>query len=227
MRTVYREKRYYCGEYLDVYIYPTYRQGRSRGKRSKPTSDAQAKLNQRHREEKLVRLLHANFTPDDLEIHLTYQQQPESPEEAQRLLRNYIRRVQRARKKQGLPPLKYIAVTEKGSKNGRYHHHVTLSGGMDRDELEKLWGLGYANSRRLQFTESGLAGLGHYIVKSPLYARAWNASKTLSTRSRKHGTGVSPASAPRSSPGTRPTTPSMKSSIRAISSRMLAHGTTT
>lgn len=36
MRTVYREKRYYCGEYLDVYIYPTYRQGRSRGKRSKP-----------------------------------------------------------------------------------------------------------------------------------------------------------------------------------------------
>lgn len=78
MKTVYREKRYYCGEYLDVYIYPTYRQGRSRGKRSKPTSAAQAKLNQRHREEKLVRLLHANFTPDDLEIHLTYQQQPES-----------------------------------------------------------------------------------------------------------------------------------------------------
>lgn len=179
MKTVYREKRYYCGEYLDVYIYPTYRQGRSRGKRSKPTSAAQAKLNQRHREEKLVRLLHANFTPDDLEIHLTYQHQPESPEEAQRLLRNYIRRVQRARKKQGLPPLKYIAVTEKGSKNGRYHHHVTLSGGMDRDELEKLWGLGYANSRRLQFTESGLAGLGHYIVKSPLYTRAWNASKNL------------------------------------------------
>ena len=35
MKTVYREKRYYCGEYLDVYIYPTYRQGRSRGKRSK------------------------------------------------------------------------------------------------------------------------------------------------------------------------------------------------
>lgn len=120
MRTIYREKRYYCGEYLDVFIYPTYSQARSRGKRSKPTSKAQAKLNQRHREEKLVRLLHANFTPDDYEIHLTYQYQPESPEEAQRLLRNFIRRVQRARKKQGLPPLKYIAVTEKGSRKGRY-----------------------------------------------------------------------------------------------------------
>lgn len=179
MRTTYREKRFYCGMFLDVQIFPTYTQARSRGKRSKPTSAAQAKLNQRHREEKLVRLLHANFTPDDLEIHLTYQQQPESSEEAQRLLRNYIRRVQRARKKQGLPPLKYIAVTEKGSKNGRYHHHVTLSGGMDRDELEGLWGLGYANSRRLQFTENGLAGLARYIIKNPICSKAWNSSKIL------------------------------------------------
>ena len=23
MKTIYREKRYYCGEYLDVYIFPT------------------------------------------------------------------------------------------------------------------------------------------------------------------------------------------------------------
>ena len=181
MRTTYREKRYACGEYLDVYIYPVFSQISKTGRRGKrrASSEAQKKLNQRHREEKLVRLLHANFTPDDLEIHLTYETQPESPEEAARLVRNFIRRVQRARKKQGLPPLKYIVVTERGSKNGRYHHHVTLSGGMDRDELESLWGLGYANSRRLQFTESGLAGLGHYIVKDPEGKKAWNASKNL------------------------------------------------
>jgi hypothetical protein len=181
MRTTYREKRYACGEYLDVYIYPVFSQISKTGRRGKrrASSEAQKKLNQRHREEKLVRLLHANFTPDDLEIHLTYETQPESPEEAARLVRNFIRRVQRARKKQGLPPLKYIVVTERGSKNGRYHHHVTLSGGMDRDELESLWGLGYANSRRLQFTESGLAGLGHYIVKDPVGKKAWNASKNL------------------------------------------------
>ena len=181
MRTTYREKRYACGEYLDVYIYPVFSQISKTGRRGKrrASSEAQKKLNQRHREEKLVRLLHANFTQDDLEIHLTYEIQPESPEEAARLVRNFIRRVQRARKKQGLPPLKYIVVTERGSKNGRYHHHVTLSGGMDRDELESLWGLGYANSRRLQFTESGLAGLGHYIVKDPVGKKAWNASKNL------------------------------------------------
>ena len=43
MKTVYREKRYYCGEYLDVYIYPTYRQGRSRGKRSNSISGIERK----------------------------------------------------------------------------------------------------------------------------------------------------------------------------------------
>jgi hypothetical protein len=178
MRTTYREKRYYCGEYLDVYIFPTYRPGGRRGKKSKPTCEAQKKLNQRHRADKLVRLLHANFTPEDLEIHLTYTEQPESAEQAKKDLQNYLRRVRRRREKLGLSPLKYIAVTEKG-KNGRYHHHVTVNGEIDRDELESLWGMGFANSRRLQFTENGLAGLGHYVVKDPIFSKAWNASKNL------------------------------------------------
>lgn len=54
MRTVYREKRYYCGEYLDVYIFPVFetgKRGHGRGKKRKPTSAAQKKLNQRHREQ--------------------------------------------------------------------------------------------------------------------------------------------------------------------------------
>ena len=183
MRTVYREKKYTCGEYLDVYIYPVFETGKlGGGKRAKkkPSTEAQKKLNQRHREEKLVRLLHANFTPEDLEIHLTYKgEQPGSDEEAARNLRNYIRRIQRLRKKMGLPPLKYIAVTERGKRGGRYHHHITVNGGIDRDTLESMWEYGYANSRRLQFTEDGLAGLGNYIVKSPVGGKAWTASKNL------------------------------------------------
>lgn len=183
MRTVYREKKYTCGEYLDVYIYPVFETGRTGGgkrAKKKPSTKAQKKLNQRHREEKLVRLLHTNFTPEDLEIHLTYKgEQPGSGEEAARNLRNYIRRMQRLRKKLGLPPLKYIAVTERGKRGGRYHHHITINGGIDRDALESMWEHGYANSRRLQFTEDGLAGLGNYIVKSPVGKKAWTASKNL------------------------------------------------
>ena len=31
MRTVYREKKYTCGEYLDVFIYPVFETGKHRG----------------------------------------------------------------------------------------------------------------------------------------------------------------------------------------------------
>lgn len=188
MRTVYREKKYICGEYLDVYIYPVFEMGPRKGRRAarrKPSTEVQKKLNQKHRQEELTRILHANFTPDDLEIHLTYEVQPESDEEAARFLRNYIRRIKRLRKKMDLTPLKYVAVTERGKKGGRYHHHITVNGGIDRDTLESLWPHGYANSRRLQFTEEGVAGLARYITKSVPEdeetpgKKAWSCSKNL------------------------------------------------
>ena len=188
MRTVYREKKYTCGEYLDVFIYPVFETGKhSGGKRAKrkPSTDAQKKLNQRHREEKLARLLHANFTPEGLEIHLTYRVQPESDEEAKRHLQNFIRRLKRYIAKHGLGVLKYIAITERGKRGGRYHHHVTIEveKGIDRDVLEQLWtdteGHGYANSRRLQFNEEGLEGLARYVVKSPAGNKSWFASRNL------------------------------------------------
>ncbi len=178
MRTIYREQKYVCGEYLDVNIFPTYKTATQRKRRSQPTSEVQAKLNQRHREEKLARLFHANFTPDDCEIHLTYAEQPESPERARADLRNYLERLARLRKKAGLEPLKYIGVTERGN-NGRYHHHVTVNGGLSRDAMEEKWGFGYANTRRLQFSETGLAGLANYIVKDSIFRKTYTASRNL------------------------------------------------
>lgn len=177
-KTIYREKYYICGEYLDVYIFPVYKKPGKRSGKANPTTETQAKLNARHAAEKLVRLLHANFTPDDLELGLDYAENPESEEQAKRDIQNFLRRLRNLRKKRGLPPLKYISVTEKSGK-GRYHHHVTVNGGVDRDELESLWGYGRANSKRLQFNESGLAALGHYVVKSPIFSKRWNASKNL------------------------------------------------
>lgn len=176
--TIYREKSYVCGEYLDVYIYPVYRLPGRRSGKARPTTQTQAKLNARHAAEKLTRLFHANFTPDDLELGLSHRVNPETDDEALRLVQNFLRRLRRLRKKLGLPALKYICVTER-SKSGRYHHHVTVNGGLDRDVIESLWGLGYANSRRLQFTENGLAALSRYIVKDPIGGKRWNASRNL------------------------------------------------
>ncbi len=188
MRTVYREKKYTCGEYLDVYIYPVFETGkRSGGKRAKrkPSTDAQKKLNQRHREEKLTRQLHANFTPEDLELHATYKVQPVDDAAALRDRSNFLRKLQRYAKKNGMGEVKYIGVTERGKRGGRYHNHFTIhvEKGIDRDVLEKLWteteGHGYANTKRLQFNEEGLVGLGKYISKSPIGYRAWTASRNL------------------------------------------------
>ena len=188
MRTVYREKKYTCGEYLDVFIYPVFETGKNRGgKRAKrkPSTEAQKKLNQRHREEKMTRQLHANFTPEDLELHGTYKVQPEDDAAALRDRSNFLRKLQRYAKKHDLGEVKYMGVTERGKRGGRYHHHFTIhvEKGIDRDVLEKLWteteGHGYANTKRLQFNEEGLVGLGKYISKSPIGYRAWTASRNL------------------------------------------------
>lgn len=72
--------------------------------------------------------------------------------------------MKRIYKRLGLPPPKYVYITEGGGKK-RYHHHLTISGGIDRDDLEQAWGAGYANSRRLQFAANGVEGLAYYVTK--------------------------------------------------------------
>lgn len=188
MRRTYRERRYFCGNYLEVNIFPVFPTQKGRGKRKKPTSEVQARLNEHNAEQALIRILNANFTGDDVEIHLTYADEnlPETPDAAKRDFQNYIRRVKRAREKLGLPPLKYVLVPAGGIEGTRYHAHITMSGGLDRSLLEELWGYGYANSRRLQFNENGVEGLARYCARQfsahreelP-FGKRWSGSRNL------------------------------------------------
>ena len=93
--------------------------------------------------------MHTNFTYDDYELHLTYSDEhlPDNEDRAKKDLQNFIRRAKRFYAKHGIMELKYISITEKGEKSSRIHHHVTISGGVDRTELERLWGKGYANTK--------------------------------------------------------------------------------
>ena len=191
MRRVYREKSFVCGDYKEVYIYPCFadcvKKGRRRPK-AKPTPAAQKKLNQRIRENNLIRLLHANFTAEDISFDLTYRdgEQPSTDEGAKKDVQNFLRRLKRFRNKAGLPELKYIAVTEKGSRSGRYHHHLVLSGGVGIGTLAAIWGKGYTKAQPLQFDETGLIGKGKYLVKQAKgkdkqsqYFRSFYSSKNL------------------------------------------------
>ncbi len=175
-----RESVYICGNYMDADIYPVFQPAGKRRKRCNPTSEIQAKLNQRNAEKKITRLVHMNFTEDDIALHLTYRPDslPENQESAQKDLYNFIRRVKRRYKKLGID-FKYISCTEYGESTGRVHHHLIASGGLDRDAIEKLWGKGYANSKRLQFEDDGVSGLARYVIKDKNSYKRWNQSKNL------------------------------------------------
>lgn len=179
MRCKYREKKIFCGEICEVEIYPVFEQPRCRKNKYRPSREAQKKLNEKNKKKKLRRMLNANFCEKDIEIHLTYRDgdQPEDYEMAIKNARNYIRRVRRLYKAEKIE-MKYIIVTEQG-KNKRWHHHITISGGIDRDTLEGMWGKGRANSRRLQPDENGFAALANYIAKESTGKRGWIGSKNL------------------------------------------------
>ncbi len=189
MRRLYREQKWVCGDYLDVAIYPVYKKAGQRRRRAKPTSEVQAKLNQYNAERQLCRVMDANFTDEDVEVHLTFRDDclPEGPEEVMRVVQNWIRRVKRRRAKLGLADMKYIIVPGGGYEGTRFHLHVVMSGGMDRCELERLWGMGYANSRQLQpSVEHGFEGLSKYLARQYLahpgekpFGKRWTGSRNL------------------------------------------------
>lgn len=187
MRCLYREQIYECGDYLEVNIFPAFKKAQSRGKRAKVTSEVQARLNEHNAEQQLIRLLNANFSGDDYELHLTYTDEnlPEDDDIAARDIKNMMRRCKRLYHKSDIE-LKYVYVTEGGVGETRYHYHVTLSGGVDRTELERLWGYGYANCRQLQFNENGVEGLAKYVTKQfrahkdeLVFRKRWCGSKNL------------------------------------------------
>ena len=185
MRLRYREHKFICGKYMDIDIYPVWQKTLKSGKRakkSKPSSETQARLNRRNAERKLVRLLNTNFSPDDMRLDLTYRPEnlPADAETAAKEMKNFLRRLRYYRQKHGLPELKYIAVTEQGSRSKRFHHHIVINcGDMTVRQLAELWGRGYTTVKPLQFNEQGIVGIAKYLVKDPILGKRWVASQNL------------------------------------------------
>lgn len=196
MRALYREKRHICNDYLDIDVFPVMKQS-SKGKRkkkAKPSSETQEKYNHQCRVKKLQRLVMNNFKPGEaLFYNPSYENKylPPDDESAKRSLQNFFKRLKRYRKKKGLPPLKYIATTEKGKRSGRYHHHLILNcADMTIAELDKIWGMGYAFSSLVAFDADGVCGLADYFCKKKKkdngeesedadLGNAWSSSRNL------------------------------------------------
>lgn len=136
-----RERVWVCGDYVEADIYPVFQAPGQRRKKSRPTRDIQARINQRDAERKFARIAHTNFTQEDLALDLTVRE-PMEAEEAVKKLRAYLRRIRRQYRKAGTE-LKYLYITERGAASGRVHFHLIINAGpMSRDELEEAWGTG-------------------------------------------------------------------------------------
>lgn len=168
-----REKRIISGKLLEANFYPIFENGRRmpRGPKIKRSTAAQEKYNRQKAVKKAIRDINANFDTDDLFIHPTYAQKnaPQSEAEAERDIRNFIRRIKTKRQseqkrlqalvrqypdneeyKKRLKVLKkefrfYYRTERTDYKSGPYagmvnwHFHMFITGGIDRDTIEEMW----------------------------------------------------------------------------------------
>lgn len=202
-----REKKIDCGNhYREVDIYPFFetpeQQQKRRGKRSKKIKESEPKqknLNDKNAKRYFAQLANMNFGAETNALHvtITYKDEflPSTIEEAEKEAYNYLRRIGHKRKKAGLPPLKYMLVTEYNEdvdshSPTRIHHHLLMNGDLDRDEVENLWRrkrkkgelegerIGFANADRLQANDDGITALCTYLCKQRK-KKKWSSSKNL------------------------------------------------
>ena len=202
-----REKTIYCGKlYREVDIY-TYTDAQNqiarRGRRSKKEKVSQPKqknLNEKNSRRYFIQTANLNFASDPGALHVsaTYCDKylPATVEEAEKEARNFLRRLQYERKKQGLPPLKYMLVTASTVDRVtgmpvRIHHHILINGGLSRDTVEDLWRkrkrrgqqkgdkIGYCNADRLQAAENSISALCTYLVRQAGGKKRWSSSHNL------------------------------------------------
>lgn len=129
------------GKLLEEEVYFSTRHGR-RGIHRSPneaqTGESQEKVNERRARKRLKRLITTNFSREAGDLFVTYTYGREvTEEEAMKGERNLLDRIRRLRKKKGLKELKYIVITEK---QGQWHHHVIMNGGLTWEELVAVWG---------------------------------------------------------------------------------------
>lgn len=146
----------------------------------------QKRLNAKKAKRYFEALVEANFKGNrDLVVHPTFSEDnyPESEEQAHKLVKNWIARLNYRRKKLGLPNSKYIIVFEK-SPRGRMHFHVLIDGQLPREEVEERWQLGYCNADRLRSDPKiGLQKIISYLSKGgetdEKNSKRWISSKGL------------------------------------------------
>ena len=164
----YRTRTIKAGSRLEAEIHPLFgreKEGRLRAARKNSTPERQRLQNIRRAKRRLILLLEENFSPwEDIHLTLTYAGEEPSLPRVKKDIRNFLNKVKRIREKRGLSELKYIyAIGDDADE--RIHVHLIMNGGIDRTELEQIWGRGYANAMALQSYGGGLQGMANYLYR--------------------------------------------------------------
>ena len=164
-----------------TYAHP---KGERRGKKEKPTPEAQLKVNNRKQAKEMCIYMNANFSGGDYHVTLTYvkDKRPEGLDGAKKDRETFLARLRRRMKRQGMD-LKYLIVTEIGER-GALHHHMVINQ-MPVEWIRQAWQQGRIDVRPLDDTGQ-YSRLAEYFAKYlPKWkkaggkGRAWTHSKNL------------------------------------------------
>ena len=172
----YRTKTVRAGKMLQAEVFPVYTRAAEVRELSeqmrKVSPEVMRRANERNSWKRMHRIVEENFADGDFWATLTYEKgENVTKEQAQKDIRNYIRRVQRAREKEGLAPTKYVYVIEWGETTGNIHHHIIMQA-MDWYTAIELWGHGRTKVQKLSWDDkAGFEGCTKYMCKQPRKTR--------------------------------------------------------
>lgn len=173
-------------EVTDYHTSRTYRRNGRRVKKQQPTPEAVKKNNEKAAEARLRMLIDINFKSNDYYLTLTYKEQP-TWEQAKKDMQNFIKKLQRAYRKQG-KELKYIYVAEGKT---RIHFHMIINADIEMyaEDFGKLWKHGMHKMMLFNGQAEDACRLAHYFVKEKraacyeekqeVFHRRWSSSKNL------------------------------------------------
>lgn len=169
----------------EVMIYPSFykRTDMPRTKKKRESKVSQRNLNDKNSRRYLIRLANINFGSRDIWATFGWDEEhkPADMDRAKKDVTNFIKRINRKRKKRGFENMKYIYILAIDDYT-RPHFHILMSGDcVDRDELEAMWTkCKRKNTRRVMPDEDfGITGLATYITQNPHGTKRWIPSKNL------------------------------------------------
>ena len=146
----------------DVYYDYTVRgsSGKGTGKKKTDNKKRADKINESKMN--LRRLINANVNPFSKFVTLTFKENLTDIDEAKKIFKKFVMKLNYRRKKENKENLKYIYVVEFQDRGAVHFHCVFFNMGfMKNEELQKIWGQGFTKINRIKDVDN----VGAYVVK--------------------------------------------------------------